>query len=393
MSDHPVVLGREMSHGATRRLGQFAREHLLSLPVGAVAALVWANTYAESYYRLSYALDFWVNDVAMVFFFGLLMKEVVEAREPGGVMHSWRKATVPAIAAAGGGIAAASAYIGFARLTDEPMLAQAWPAAFTTDLALSYFLARLIFGRHPVVPFILLIGLAANAAAFLAVPLLLPPVDIHALDGAVLMFAAVGMAATLRNGRVRSFWPYVLIAGTASWLALYRAGIHPGLALVPIMPFLPGGRRDPGFFVDAPADAHDPLNRFEIVWRHPVQVTLFLFGLVNGGVIVHAVETGAWAVPVAVLSAKPFGMLAAVALALAAGFHLPHRVGARDLVVASMIPASGFTIGLFMASALLAPGQLLATTKMGMLLSVVAGPLAVLLARLLRVGRFARRVR
>src|SRR5262249_49516809 len=81
------------------RLWEFALEHLLLLPVGASIALVWANAAPESYYRVTYAIAFAVNDVAMVFFFALVTKEVVEATAPGGVLYPWRRASLPAIAA------------------------------------------------------------------------------------------------------------------------------------------------------------------------------------------------------------------------------------------------------------------------------------------------------
>src|SRR5262245_36272801 len=83
------------------RLWAFAVEHLLVLPVGAVVALVWANTAPESYFRVAHAMSFAVNDVAMVFFFALIVKEVVEATATGGVLHPWRRTTVPVIAAVG----------------------------------------------------------------------------------------------------------------------------------------------------------------------------------------------------------------------------------------------------------------------------------------------------
>ena len=65
------------------RLSQFALEHLLLLPLGVAIALAWANLAAESYFRFSYAAAFAVNDVAMVFFFAVMTKEVVEATAPG----------------------------------------------------------------------------------------------------------------------------------------------------------------------------------------------------------------------------------------------------------------------------------------------------------------------
>ena len=80
------------------RLWQFATEYLLALPLGALIALVWANTNAEGYYRLAHATAFFVNDVLMVAFFGLITKEIVEATAPGGVLHPWRRAALPVLA-------------------------------------------------------------------------------------------------------------------------------------------------------------------------------------------------------------------------------------------------------------------------------------------------------
>ena len=82
-------------------LWHLAAEYLLLLPLGAGVALVWANVYPESYFRTVFALDFFVNDVAMVLFFGLVTKEIVEATAPGGILHPWRRAALPVVAAVG----------------------------------------------------------------------------------------------------------------------------------------------------------------------------------------------------------------------------------------------------------------------------------------------------
>ena len=94
---------------------------------------------------------------------------------------------------------------------------------------------------------------------------------------------------------MRSFWPYLVARrqrcrGTRST----ARGLHPALALVPIVPFLPHAARDPGFFVDADPTARDTLSQFEVWWRYPAQVALFFFGLVNAGVPFHALEAGTW---------------------------------------------------------------------------------------------------
>jgi Na+:H+ antiporter, NhaA family len=372
------------------RLSRFALEHLLLLPLGASIARVWVNTGPESYYRFTYAIAFAVNDVAMVFFFALMTKEVVEATSPGGVLHPWRRALLPVIAAIGATIVPALIYVRAVDALDEPMLAVGWPVSFATDIAVSYFVARIIFGLHPAIPFLLLLAIASDALGFLALALSLPDADLRRRGGAAIMAVALGLAFGLRRARVRSFWPYVLAAGSVSWFAFFWTGLHPALALVPIMPFLPRAGRDPGFFVDARSTARDALSQFEVWWRYPVQVTLFFFGLVNAGVPLHALEPGTWGVPIAVIVGKPLGLLIAAGAALAAGLRLPLRVGWRELIVVGFTAAIGFSIGLFVCAALLPPGQLRSETSMGVLLSLAAAPLALVAARLLRVGRFAR---
>ena len=360
------------------------------LPLGALVALAWVNAAPESYFRFTLPVAFAVNDIAMVFFFAVITKEVVEATAPGGVLHPWRRALLPVVAAVGVAAFPALLHIGLVDAFDEPMLAIAWPVTFATDLAVGYFITRLIFrARHPVIPFFLLIGIASNAFGFLAIAAFHPVRDLHLGIGAPVMALALSISVGLRRARVRSFWPYILGGGGASWFALFLAGLDPALALVPIMPFLPHAARDPGFFVDAPPDAMDTLNRFEIWWRYPAQVALFFFGLVNAGVPFRALEPGTWALPIALLAGKPLGMLMGTGIAVAVGLRLPNRVRARELIVVGLSTAIGFSVGLFFSSVLLPPGQLRSEISMGVLITLAAAPLAVISAKMLRVGRFA----
>jgi NhaA family Na+:H+ antiporter len=371
------------------RLSQVARENLLLLPLGALIALAWVNTLPDSYYRFTYAVSFAVNDVAMTVFFALMTKEVVEATAPGGVLHPWRRAIVPLIAAVGAAAVPALIHIRVVEALEEPVLGAWWPVSLATDLAMSYVVARLIFRQHAVVAFLLLLGIASDVFGFLALALFDPVRDLRLVTGALLLAVAIGVAAGLRRWRVKSFWPYLLVAGGVSWYAFFSSGVHPALALVPVMPFLPHAARDPGFFVDAPPDARDTLNQFEIWWRYPAQIALFFFGLVNAGVPLSALELGTWGLPIAVIVGKPLGVLVGSVAARLAGFHLPQQVGWRELTVIGFTAAIGFTVGLFFCAALLPPGQLRSEMSMGVLLSLAGAPLAFGVARLLRVGRFA----
>ena len=372
------------------RLAHFAVEHLLLLPLGALIALVWVNTAPDSYYSFTVAISFAVNDVAMMIFFAVMMKEIVEATAPGGVLHTWRRATLPVIASLGVSLVPALIYLRVVEVLDEPVLSLGWPVTLTTDLAFVYFIGRVIFRSHPMIPFLLLLGIAADALAFLVLALFNPLREIHLAAGVGVLAGAMAIAAGLRWFRVRSFWPYVLGAGGVSWFGLFWGGWHPALALVPIMPFLPHAARDPGFFVDARPNAKDALSQFEVWWKYPAQVALFFFGLVNAGVPMGALEAGTWGLPIAVIVGKPVGLFLGVGLALLLGFRLPQRVGWRELIVSGLIAAIGFSVALFFCAELFPPGQLRSEIRMGVLVSLAGAPLAIIAAKMLGVGRFAR---
>ena len=93
-----------------RRVSGFISDYLLALPVGCAAALAWANTLPDSYYRFSHAAAWTVNDIGMVFFFALITKEVVEATIPGGALHPLRRAAVPVAAAVGSAVVSIACY-------------------------------------------------------------------------------------------------------------------------------------------------------------------------------------------------------------------------------------------------------------------------------------------
>jgi len=371
-----------------RRAFDYAIEHSLVLPVGAMAALAWANLSYASYARVSHALEFPVNDVGMVFFFALATKEVVEATAPGGALHPWRRAALPGIAAVGGMAAPALIYVLFVHAAARPELGRGWAIPCATDIAFSYLIAKAIFRRHPAIPFLLLLAIADDALGLVLLALFYPVGDLHAGAGSALMLLALATAYLLRRNRVVIYWPYVAAGGAISWFALFRGGLHPALALVPILPFMPHAARDPGLFVTAPASARDALSEFEHHWKYPVQLILFLFGLTNAGVPVGQHGTATWAVVTAILLGKPIGIGASVALSVAAGLKLPRQMDWRDIAVVGCAAGIGFTVALFFATAAFPAGAALDEAKLGALLSVSSAGVAMAAAAVLRVGRF-----
>jgi len=194
----------------------------------------------------------------------------------------------------------------------------------------------------------------------------------------------------LRRARTRSFWPYLLLPGSLSWAGLYVGGLHPALALVPILPLLPHASRDPGLFVESAERPHDPLNEFERWWQLPVEGILFLFALTNAGVPLGSTGVGTWVVLVAILVGKPLGITVSSIAATVGGLHLPEGVDRRDLVVVGVTAAIGFTVALFFATAAFPAGATLQEAKLGALFSLSAATLAPAAAWAMRAGRFAR---
>src|ERR1700730_17792366 len=123
-----------------KRAVRFATDHYLVVPLGAVLAVIWANTAPEGYFGFAQSLSFVVNEIGMAFFVALVAQELLEAVMPGGALHTWQRVMLPIIAAIGGGILSVLAYVLYLRFVGEVMLQQSWPAACAVDVAFSYFL-------------------------------------------------------------------------------------------------------------------------------------------------------------------------------------------------------------------------------------------------------------
>lgn len=358
-----------------RRFWAFSVDHSLLLVGGACGGLVWANVDPARYQRFAHALHFTVNDVGMAFFFALAAKEVVEATAPHGALHPLRRAATPLLAAVGGMVGPALLFVALTIATGRHELLPGWAVPCATDIAFSYLVARLIFGaKHPAIPFLLLLAIADDALGLMILAIFYPSGALRPFEFVGLLAIALGMAVWLRRRARGTFWPYILGAGVVSWLAFFRGGLHPALALVPIVAFMPRGHRDSGLF--QPSGGQDPLAAFEHWWKAPVQLILFLFGLVNAGVPIANTGTGTWIVLAAILIGKPVGILSFTALGGAVGLHRPSGVAWGDLTVVGIAAAVGFTVALFFATAAFPEGSLLDQTKMGALLSFIAAPLA-----------------
>ncbi len=375
--------GVKMRDTATAALS-FIFSNSLLLMAGAVTALVWANADVEHYTRFTSVIRFAVNDIAMVFFFGLAMKEVFEAMLPGGPLSSPREGAVPIIAAVGGMAAPATIFLLSIHAMGTPELHRGWAIPCATDIAFSYLAARLIFPRgSPAIPFLLLLAIADDALGLVVLAIFYPSGLVSLTLLAALVIPGMLLAWGMRRLGVHNFWLYVLGPGLLSWLGMFYGGLHPALALVPIIPLMPHHKSDLKVFGRQEPVRLMTMHNFEQWWKVPVQFVLLAFGLVNAGVPLSAVGPISWIVAASLVIGKPIGVVGTTLIAERMGFRRPHGLDFRSLITMGVAAGIGFTVALFFATAAFPPGAVLDEAKMGALLSFFAAFLAIGVGRML----------
>ncbi|ADY55516.1 sodium/proton antiporter, NhaA family [Syntrophobotulus glycolicus DSM 8271] len=379
-----------------RKTISLLREFSIPLISGVLIALIWANAAPASYHHFvdnkiwgDFTLHFFVNDLFMVFFFAIAAVEITQSLLPGGDLNPLKRAINPMMATLGGIAGPALLYLALNTFMGSQELVRGWGIPTATDIALAWLVARLVFGAaHPAVSFLLLLAIADDGIGLIIIALFYPdPANPVVPVWLLCTLAGMLIALALKKGKVKSYWPYILLGGALSWTGLYRAGIHPSLALVFIVPFLP---HSPGekahLFEDDPED-YSTLRRFEQEWKFFVDMGLFLFGLTNAGVEFSAVSTVTWLVFLALLFGKTAGIFLLGSLASFLGFPLPEGMRHRELLVAGLIASIGLTVALFIAGVAFSDPGLQGAAKMGALWSVSAVIIAVSAGRLLGIER------
>lgn len=410
------------------RVWNFITNYSLLLILGALTALVWANVNPHSYHEFvefkiwdhapighlhdghrTLTLHYLVNDMLMAFFFAIAAKEVWEAIALKNGSLRGKKAATPLFATVGGMIGPIAVYLGLALLLGSETydaVKNGWAIPTATDIAFSYLVGRMVFGAgHPAVRFLLLLAIADDAAGLIILAVFYPSAEL--MPEWLLLSAGSAIAVYLlanwlprrmdRRNQLRpnstwmrkklGFWPY-LIAGCASWYGFMMAGIHPALGLLPIVPTIPHADRAFGIFSEAEQYLTDLLNHIEHALKHPVEVVLFFFGLLNAGVEFSAIGAPTWLVLAGLIIGKPIGVLIfGVIGAHVLRLGLPQGMRTSDLFIIGCVAAIGFTVSLFVASVAFPPGDVQDAAKMGALFSFGAAVLSWLVGKLLRVEK------
>lgn len=421
------------------RVWNFITNYSLLLIAGAVLALVWVNIAPNSYHDFvelvliddfiighahldeaghvhrTLTLHYLVNDVLMAFFFAIAAKEVWEAIILKNGALRGRKAATPLFATLGGMIGPITVYLGLAALLGSDTydaVARGWAIPTATDIAFSYLVGRIVFGAgHPAVRFLLLLAIADDAAGLIILAIFYPSAELAPEWLFLSLAAAIGVFVLFNwlprkldrgdDTRVQStwvreklsFWPY-LIAGALSWYGFQESGLHPALGLLPIVPTIPHADRAFGIFSEAEQYLKDLLNHIEHLLKHPVEIVLFFFGLLNAGVEFSSIGSPTWLVLAGLLIGKPFGVLlfgwfAAGPLRLG----LPAGMRTIDLFVIGCVAAIGFTVSLFIATVAFESGVVIEgidvqeAAKMGALFSFFAAIIAIVAGKVFRVEK------
>lgn len=368
-----------------RKTLQFLYANSALLVLGAIVALMWANLGHDSYHAVQHALHFPVNDVLMAFFFGIAFKEVYEAIVlPGGSLRNVKKAAVPLLATLGGILGPIVVFLVTSAMFDLfEELSPGWAIPTATDIAFSYLIAKRIWREgNPAISFLLLLAIADDATGLGLIAVFYPQKPLE-----VWWMLLVGLAMLLawwmhHKWQLISFWPY-LSAGAISWFGFYMAGLHPALGLIPVIPFMPHADTDLGIFAAGEDDQHDTLNEFEHFFKKPVEWILLLFGLANAGVELGSVSEATTVTLLALMIGKPFGIFL-FGWAAKRILNVKDSISDADLLLVGIIAGIGFTVALFVAGVAYPAGPIQDAAKMGALLSVLSGVLALVVTPILR---------
>jgi len=423
-----------------RRVVNFLQEFSIPLIAGVFAALLTANLAPEWYHHwfgaihgggehgdghhevfdLGFSLfghpvglQFLVNDIFMVFFFGIAAKEITEACLPGGSLNPIKSAVSPLLATLGGVFGPVGAFFAFlllwfnaspdsfpegVELWGNQSLSKGWGIPTATDIALAWLVARAVFGKgHPAINYLLLLAVADDAIGLGIIAVFYgDPTNPARPEFLGLVAAGMAVAFAMRKMKVSSWVPYIFVAGPIAWTGLMLAHLHPALALVAIVPFLPGPKRDEGLFVEpagggeahaAAHHDHSPLHQFEHQLKLFVDFGLFFFAFANAGVEMAGIGPLTWIVLAALVVGKTVGIAIFGFLGTRLGFPLPKGMSGVDLCVAGFIGALGLTVALFVAGAAFTDPLLQGQAKMGALFSGLVGIAALFIGKALGLGK------
>lgn len=186
----------------------------------------------------------------------------MEAFLPGGSLDPPTRALNPIVACIGGVVGPVSMFFVLAYIFhaagmydskhDYMDIARGWGIPTATDIALAWMVAMQVFklpnGKiHPAINYLLLMAVIDDAIGLVIIAVFYTDPD-HPVKPIwlLLLLGGSGLSYLLRRFKVKQWWLYLLIGGIPCWVSLLKAGVHPALTLIPVVPFMPDHIPDDG---------------------------------------------------------------------------------------------------------------------------------------------------
>ena len=405
----------------------------LILLLASAAALVWANSpWSDSYadfWHVTISFDFHflaisedlrhiVNDGLMAVFFFLVGLEI-KRELLHGELSSFRKASVPALAAVGGMAMPALIFLLFNRSGEGAI---GWGIPMATDIAFALGALALLGRRVPAELRVFLLGLAVvDDLGAITVIALFYTDTIHWTDLG-LGIAMLGLIAVCIRIGIRSLGFYIILS-VLMWQFFLESGVHATLAgvllaaIIPSEPYIK--RKDYADTVEellrdfraamASGDeekaqsiaeqieklssgTEGPLERLEgIVHPWVSYIILPIFALANAGIIFtsdtlsEAISSHiTLGIAVALLAGNVIGVFGMTWLAVRLGIgQLPSGVTWRHVFGVGLLAGIGFTVAIFISGIAFDDPALVNQAKMGIFgASLLAGATGYLFLRI-----------
>jgi NhaA family Na+:H+ antiporter len=292
--------------------------------------------------HLRYSVLLWINDGLMAIFFLLvgleIKRELVE-----GELSSFKKATLPIVAALGGVLAPACIYFGINAGTPT---ASGWGIPMATDIAFAIAIISMLGKKTPgsLKIFLSALAIVDDLMAILVIAIFYSS-ELHYLyllyAGGIFVFLLI-----LNRLGVKNLAAY-LIPGVFIWYFIHHSGVHATIAGVLT-----------AFAIPTTPDATvSSLERLEHILVNPVNFVIMpVFALANtniefeSGMLAGLTTVLGMGIVAGLVIGKPLGITLFSWLAVKLGLgKMPKHASWMHIIGVGMLGGIGFTMSIFIA--------------------------------------------
>lgn len=398
-----------------------------------IIALIWANSpWADAYqslfqyeigirtedFEFTKPLILWINDGLMTVFFFLIGLEI-KRELLIGELNTFRKASFPLFAAAGGMLVPMAIFL---LLNSEPETVGGWGIPMATDIAFTLAILKVLGNRIPLNLKIFLTAFAIvdDLGAVMVIAIFYST----GIDWMLILYALLLLVPLAILGYKEKYYKTLTwVVGLAIWFLFLKSGIHPTIAGVLLAFTIPVRQKiDMRAFVDQlyaitkqikitddsttpvlskeQIDEVDNLKDLTVKFNSPLQylehklhdwAAFFImpvFALANAGIVFSADMNLDTALVMNIALALFLGKFLGVSLMSMLSIKLkmatlPQGVNFTQIIGVSILAGVGFTMSIFIANLAFPTSTILVdSSKVGIILgSLISGIIGFLILR------------